>query len=295
MVDLTIAGFRVRLELSAEFEGFRMPESWKPFLATDAVAADFKMRVEARREDEAAIATAGMREVTSSFNDLGVARLFTDGSRYVVGVAPLPESGLSYMEMSEDFSAATVRMREGDSRLAFILDSMLRIWFSQAIVAHRAFLLHASVVTASGKACVFMGKSGTGKSTHSRLWLSTFGDTALLNDDNPVVRISDAGEVMIYGSPWSGKTPCYKNESAPAAGFVRQRQAPQNGYTHLDGVDAFIAILPGVSVINHCRRLYGAACATVIETVGAVPVGILDCLPDAAAARLCRSSLNIAH
>lgn len=301
-MELTIAGFSVRLELAEEFEGFLMPESWKPFLAKKGKGKRvegkgleaqplFTMRVETRRPDEARVATAGMREVTSSFNDLGVARLFTDGRRYVVGVAPLPESGLSYMEMTEDFSSAIVRMRKDDPRFAFILDSMMRIWFSQAIVAHRAFLLHASVVTAAGKACLFMGKSGTGKSTHSRQWLSTFSDTSLLNDDNPVVRISDAGVVTIYGSPWSGKTPCYKNESAPAAGFVRLCQAPHNEYTPLEGVDAFIAILPGVSVINHSRRLYGAACATVIDAVGAVPVGSLACLPDSASALLCRQKL----
>ena len=62
-----------------------------------------------------------------------------------------------------------------------------------------------------------MGKSGTGKSTHSRLWLENVPGATLLNDDNPIVRLTLVGAI-VYGSPWSGKTPCYKNESAPLAG-----------------------------------------------------------------------------
>ena len=57
---------------------------------------------------------------------------------------------------------------------------------------------------------MLLGKSGTGKSTHSRLWLKYIPDTKLLNDDNPAVRIMDNNTIMIYGTPWSGKTPCYK-------------------------------------------------------------------------------------
>lgn len=75
---------------------------------------------------------------------------------------------------------------------------------------------------------MLLGKSGTGKSTHSRLWLKYIPDTKLLNDDNPAVRIMDNNTIMIYGTPWSGKTPCYKNVGVLLEGLVRLRQAPEN-------------------------------------------------------------------
>ena len=75
-----------------------------------------------------------------------------------------------------------------------------RMLFAQSCVLHRTFLIHASVVAVQGKGYAFLGKSGTGKSTHSSLWLRHIGETELLNDDNPAVGIGDDGKVYIYVS-----------------------------------------------------------------------------------------------
>lgn len=86
-----------------------------------------------------------------------------------------------------------------------------------------------------------MGKSGTGKSTHSLLWMKYIQGTELLNDDNPTLRIVD-GKVYAYGTPWSGKTPCYKSLSYPVGGMVRLKQAPVNRFVRQQEVEAFIAL-----------------------------------------------------
>lgn len=106
--------------------------------------------------------------------------------------------------------------------------------------------VHASVIMKEGKAVAFLGKSGTGKSTHSRLWLENIPKTELLNDDNPIIRIHPDGKVLIYGSPWSGKTPCYKKVSVPLAGVVRLSQAPFNKITRLSGIQAYACLFPSV-------------------------------------------------
>lgn len=69
--------------------------------------------------------------------------------------------------------------------------------------------MHASVVaTETGKGYLFLGKSGTGKSTHTGLWLQQFSDCHLLNDDNPIVHVDSLGkQATVFGSPWSGKNP----------------------------------------------------------------------------------------
>lgn len=136
-----------------------------------------------------------------------------------------------------------------------------------------------------------MGKSGTGKSTHAVQWLKCFPKSELLNDDNPTIRM-ESGRSIAYGTPWSGKTPCYKNRCFPVGGIVRLRQADANRFVLQKDVDAFITLLPGCSAIRLHSYLCNGLYDTLAETVSAVPVGELDCLPDEGAALLCEESLT---
>ena len=95
-----------------------------------------------------------------------------------------------------------------------------------------------------------------------------------------------------YGTPWSGKTPCYRNECAPVAGIVRLQQSPQNRFTPLCGPEAFAALLPSCSAVRRDARLQDALHDTLVRVAGLVPVGWLECLPDREAARLCLEELN---
>ena len=96
------------------------------------------------------------------------------------------------------------------------------IWFMLNIVAVQRLTaaVHSSVIVCHDEAVMFLGESGTGKSTHTRLWRENIAGATLLNDDSPFVGLRD-GRVMAYGSPWSGKTPCYKNECYPIRAIVR--------------------------------------------------------------------------
>lgn len=106
-----------------------------------------------------------------------------------------------------------------------ILDHLLIFALSVAAVGKGILLIHASTIRYRGKAVMFLGESGTGKSTHSRMWLENIEGSTLLNDDAPAVRIS-ADSTTAYGTPWSGKTPCYRAEHYPLAALVRIRRAP---------------------------------------------------------------------
>ncbi|MNT23946.1 hypothetical protein D3C72_1593930 [compost metagenome] len=149
-------------------------------------------------------------------------------------------------------------------------------------------MIHASVVNHEGNGIAFLGKSGTGKSTHSRLWLTHIPNTVLLNDDNPAVRKTAEG-IFIYGTPWSGKTPCYKNERLPLKAFVRLGQAPTNTFTWQPGLKGFIAVLPSCTAIRWNKDLFSSMNTILEKIVAEIPVGYLQCLPDAAAAQLCYS------
>ena len=76
-------------------------------------------------------------------------------------------------------------------------------------------LVHGSCVAVDGKGYLFTAKSGTGKSTHTRLWRQELGERAVMvNDDKPLIRISENGPV-IYGTPWDGKHRLSNNIGVP--------------------------------------------------------------------------------
>ena len=104
-----------------------------------------------------------------------------------------------------------------------------------------------------------------------------------------VRRVGDGA--VAYGTPWSGKTPCYRNLSYPIGGMVRLSQAPANRFVRRREVDAFVVLYPGCSVITDDERLNGALCDTLARLTERVTVGTLECLPDEAAARLCWQNL----
>ena len=169
----------------------------------------------------------------------------------------------------------------------FALNNALMVLYALRTARMGTALFHAAVVAYKGYGYLFLGRSGTGKSTHARLWTEHLPGAELLNDDNPVVRVFPDGKARVYGSPWSGKTPCYRNESLPAGGLVQLAQAPQNAIRRLHGIAAYAALVPSISGKRWDRAVADGLHETENSLAAHVPVWHLDCLPDEAAARLC--------
>ena len=146
--------------------------------------------------------------------------------------------------------------------------------------------IHSSCIVYKDKAILFLGESGTGKSTHTRLWREHIPGAVLLNDDSPMIRVED-GKVWAYGSPWSGKTPCYKQERYELAGCVRLSQAPYNKIKKLSVLQAYGAIHPSCPPeFAYDSVLYDGVSGFIGKLLSQVPFYHLACLPDAEAARL---------
>lgn len=76
---------------------------------------------------------------------------------------------------------------------------------ADALLDRGTILFHGSAIAVDGRAVLFTAKSGTGKSTHTRLWRETFGQRAqMINDDKPLLWVKDDG-VLVCGTPWDGK------------------------------------------------------------------------------------------
>lgn len=177
----------------------------------------------------------------------------------------------------------------------FAIDNALMIMYALSTADKKTLLFHGAVVSHEGIGYMFIGPSGTGKSTHARLWRQFIPDVELVNDDNPVVRIAKDSDIMIYGSPWSGKTPCYRNVSYPLGGIVVLSQAPYNKLSRLSGVRAYAALMASISGKRWDRRIADGLHATETELTANVPVWHLDCLPDKEAAEICESTITMPH
>lgn len=151
--------------------------------------------------------------------------------------------------------------------------------------------MHASVICNDGRGFLFLARSGTGKSTHSRLWLDHIPGSELLNDDNPIVRIWPDGRIIVYGSPWSGKTPCYKNIECPVGAFVQIRRSGENRIERLSLLESYAMMYSSSSGFKADSRASDGLHASLEAAVTGVRCYVLDCLPDADAARVCSSEV----
>lgn len=177
-------------------------------------------------------------------------------------------------------------------QLKMALDMAITIIYRYSALKTMTSVIHASAVSYQGKAYLFLGNSGTGKSTHSRLWLQHFEGTELINDDKPIIRILDNGNVRVYGSPWSGKTPCYRNVDYPLGGLVKLSQAPYNKIRRLSKVEAYFILLQSIFGKRWNKDISDGLHSFKEKLISLVPVWHLECLPDEDAARLCRDTIT---
>lgn len=163
--------------------------------------------------------------------------------------------------------------------------------YGMAALHHGAVPVHSSVVACDGRAVMCLGESGTGKSTHTRLWLENIEGCHLLNDDSPILRIEEDG-VWVYGSPWSGKTHCYRQERYPVAALLRLEQRPANSIRRLPTLEAFAALQPSCPpCFARDERYMDALVRYVSGVIERVPVYRMGCLPDAAAALMSHNTI----
>ncbi len=114
---------------------------------------------------------------------------------------------------------------------------------SKKMIDFDGFLFHAAVVAVDGKAYAFAAKSGTGKSTHTNLWLRHFGERAVIvNGDKPIFRCIE-NEFVAYGTPWCGKERLETNMSAPVKAICFIERGTENHIVRADSSEI-------------CRRIF---------------------------------------
>lgn len=197
----------------------------------------------------------------------------------------------SLLIANSDFTSCRCALNGDWVMRSFGLNDALMLVFAFAGAFKNTMLIHASTIMSNGYGYPFIAQSGTGKSTHSSLWMKHIENCELMNDDNPVVRIMDDGLPYIFGSPWSGKTPCYRQVSAKLGAVTRIERAPQNSIKKLGAVQAFASLLPACSSMKWDSVIYNHLCDAISRIIETTPIYTLYCLPDKEAAILCHKTI----
>lgn len=276
---------RHRFSLSADIEDFGLMENYEPFLvdgAPDAEQISFDLSIE---EGHSPAYTEELRQVEE--DQTIICGKTSDGSPLYA--FQWCDKTAGWLICSADYRAGRLITTGRYKKLA--IDNALMVMYALATADRDTVLFHAAVVSHQGKGYMFIAPSGTGKSTHAQLWMRHIADTELVNDDNPVVRIGEEGEAMVYGSPWSGKTPCYRSVGYPLGGIVKLSRAPFNKICRLNGLQGYAALMASISGKRWDKRIADGLHATENRLAGNIPIWHMQCLPDKEAAEVCESSI----
>ncbi len=125
----------------------------------------------------------------------------------------------------------------------FLENNAIHSMLAERLVWENVLLMHGSALCMDGEAYIFTAKSGTGKSTHARLWREVFGDRVwMINDDKPMLRIGETG-IRVYGTPWDGKHHLSRNASAKLKAIVNLTRDESNHIAHMSRADAFPVLM----------------------------------------------------
>lgn len=163
--------------------------------------------------------------------------------------------------------------------------------FCEYAVMEDVVLFHSSAVCVDGEAYVFTAPSGTGKSTHARLWKEMLGDRmTYINDDKPLIRKKD-GRFFIYGTPWNGKHRLSNNTSAPIRAITFLSQSPDN---HIEPMEKGMVLPYLLTQTYKTRQRAGTEKVLALdgEMALTVPVLKMGCNISAEAARMSYTAMK---
>lgn len=285
MVRFKIAEHIFELAMGAMCRPVAVPRNFRPFVTTEQGEPLFRLLLDSPIElrTDAPLQTF---DYDLQVGDCTLSiypdeyRLTVRSSGEATLVCPFVEEG----EVADYHTDLFVEVAKPDS---VMFDHLMCFAYSFATLPHKTLLIHSSVIVKEGRAVMCLGESGTGKSTHTRLWLENIEGTERLNDDGPVVRVFEDGRVRVFGSPWSGKGAVYRTDNCPIAGFLRLSQAPHNEIHKLTRFAAFGALLPScLPTLQKEERTLDHICGALSDIIISTPTYTLACLPNAEAAEL---------
>ena len=152
---------------------------------------------------------------------------------------------------------------------SFLENIAIHRLLAERLTEYDVLLMHGSALCMDGQAYLFTAPSGTGKSTHARLWRELFGDRVwMVNDDKPMLRIGETG-VRVYGTPWDGKHSLSRNASAPLRAIALLERGERNSIEPMQKAEAFLVLI---------QQAFSSRDPAIMQRITALEKRILDCV-----------------
>lgn len=210
----------------------------------------------------------------------GGERFFKQAVPYAAAEAVDREADIKISVSREEVASALEQSHLCADDCRYILSGM-RFYFE--LLKFGGMMLHSSAVGVDGRAYVFSGNSGVGKSTHTGNWLKLFGSRAfIINDDKPALRIKD-GVFYAFGTPWSGKHDLSRNVGLPVAGIAFIERAKQNSIERIPTFEAAGPLLAQTTRHIRAERM-NILLELVEKLIADVPIYRLCCTADVSSA-----------
>ena len=118
------------------------------------------------------------------------------------------------------------------------------------LLGRGAFLMHCAVIEYAGKGYAFAAPSGTGKTTHIRLWRELLGEqVTIVNGDKPILRVTE-GKIYAYGTPWCGKEGYNVNTRVPLHALCFLERAEENRIVSLSDTEAMPRLFSQIMIAD---------------------------------------------
>ena len=198
---------------------------------------------------------------------------------------------LIFEQAELDEEARTDGFRRRQFTDPFLERAAIQRAFAEHLLARETLLLHGSAVAVDGEGYLFMARSGTGKSTHTRLWREAFGDRAvMINDDKPFLQIDGDG-VTAFGSPWSGKHGLDSNIAVPLKGICILERGMENAIHAITVAEALPMLYhQAYHPLTEAGRERTAA--MILKLAQCVPLWRMACTKDPQAAQIAYHAMS---
>lgn len=218
--------------------------------------------------------------------------LYVDGNGECDVVCDSKDTGKKYyLSARSRWTDIKMNLTFEDAEEYVVLNNFLMLSFIYSASYYNTVLIHSSCIKYNNCGVAFLGHSGVGKSTHSRLWLENIEGASLLNDDQPAVRLKD-GVPYLYGTPWSGKTHCYKRDKVRLVSLFLMEQAAENEIIPLSPLVAFRKLLASCSMMQEERSTFNCIVQTLIAIAESTQISLLRNRPEREAAEMARTYIS---
>lgn len=197
------------------------------------------------------------------------------------------EIKLSAEDFDEYISSLAQNCQEDTAESTLILTKICKTVLNR----YDGFFFHSSCLELDGEAYVFSAPSGTGKSTHTKLWREYFGDrVTMINDDKPIIRLIN-GEFRVFGTPWMGKSEIGNNISAPIKAVYLLEQAEENSVQPLSAGKALGELLEA-TLLPRKREDMVNLLRLFDKMFSVIPLFKLSCNTDISAVKVAYNAAN---